>query len=417
MLAGCSAPARRGAAPPSPAANDAAGGISFLNLGAADEVPIYDQVRDGFQARYPRGTVRIDLTPSGDLPQKVQALMAAGTPPDVFNVSYNEVGTYVAASGLLELERTVQQRAKELGVEDFFPGEIDRYRYKGHLWAIPHSGGVQAIPFHGELFASAGVGRPAATWTWEEYLDAARRLTQPAADPPRYGSTTGSWQSWVFTNGGRIVDDAGRRCLLGSAEAMEGLQFWQDLTWKHQVAPPAAALQAQNAEAMMRAGRLAMQVGLVRADVGRLVQGGAIRVDVARHPRKRASKAQGVTNAAGVSKATKAPALALAFAFFYSGDGQTMRLQAGRSIVPARRSVARTPAYLDQVLPREQNQLFVDLKEAGDWLPYPEVIVPNYTEFNRIVTEETTTLRDNTRAAPQVARNLVTRLDALLAAA
>src|ERR687886_329768 len=103
---------RGGAAGAGAASGDVSGEISFLNLGAADEVPIYDQVRDGFQARYPRGTVRIDLTPSGDLPQKVQALMAAGTPPDVFNVSYNEVGTYVAASGLLELERTVQQRAK-----------------------------------------------------------------------------------------------------------------------------------------------------------------------------------------------------------------------------------------------------------------------------------------------------------------
>jgi multiple sugar transport system substrate-binding protein len=330
-------------------------------------------------------------------------------------VSYNEVSTYVAASVLLELERPVQQQARELGVDDFFPGEIDRYRYKGHLWAVPHSGGVQVIPFNADLFAAVSVRHPTATWTWDEYLDVARRLTLAEGEAPRYGTTTGSWQSWVFTNGGRIVDDASRRCLLGSAEAIEALQFWQDLTWKHQVAPPPAALQAQSADAMMRSGRLAMNVGPVRAGVGQLAQGSPFRLEIARHPRKRSGKAQGVSNGAGVSKDTKTPALAVAFAFFYSHDGQTIRLQAGRSIVPARRSVSRTPAYMDQVLPRDQNQFFIDLKESGEWLPYPEVIVPNFTEFNRIVNEETGALRDNRRAAPEVALSLVTRLDALLA--
>ncbi|MBI3972838.1 MAG: sugar ABC transporter substrate-binding protein [Chloroflexi bacterium] len=394
-----------------------AGEIVFLNLGAADEMGIYDQVRDRFQALYPKGKVTIDLVPSAELSQKLQALMAAGSPPDVFNVGYNEVSTYVAANGLLDLERTVQQRAKELGVDDFFPGEIDRYRYKGHLWAIPHSGGVQVIPYNADLLASASIRPPGPAWTWDEYLDAAKRLTQPGADGvARYGSTTGSWQSWVYTNGGRIVDDAGRRCLLASTEAIDALQFWQDLTWKHQVAPPPEALRAQNAESMMRAGRLAMNVGLVRADVGRLVQGAAFKVEAARHPRKKTARAQGVSNAAGVSKATKAPALAVAFAFFYSGEGQLVRLDAGRSIVPARRSVARSPVYLDKVLPREQNQLFVSLKEGGDWLPYPEVIVPNFTEFNRIVNEEIGALRDNRRTAADVARSLATRLDAHLSA-
>jgi len=44
------------------------------------------------------------------------------------------------------------------------------------------------------------------------------------------------------------------------------------------------------------------------------------------------------------------------------------------------------------------------------------VVVPRATELNQVVNEEIAALRDNKRTASDVARALVTRLDALLAA-
>src|SRR5262245_27693616 len=93
-----------------------------------------------FAAVQPR--VRVEAEPTGfnDIPAKLTATAAAGTPPDGAQCTYPGMVGLAAAGALLALE-PYTRRDTAFDFADIFPAYAEASRYKGTLYAISVEGG------------------------------------------------------------------------------------------------------------------------------------------------------------------------------------------------------------------------------------------------------------------------------------
>ena len=116
---------------------------------------------------------------------------------------------------------------------------------KRHVWALPFGGAVgKALLFRKDLFDRAGVPYPTKDWTWEDMLDACRKITDPARGiyglhlfPGKHESW--NWVTFLWSAGGDVMTYDERldkwRCVFDSRAAAKALDFYTRLCaepWK-----------------------------------------------------------------------------------------------------------------------------------------------------------------------------------------
>ena len=93
-------------------------------------------------------------------------------------------------------------------------------------------------------------------------LDAAIKLTKTddSGRTTQWGLLANTWENYVFTNGGAILNDDYTKCLLDSEEAIGGIQFMVDLVQKYKVMPDPTTLSTTGVSAadMFATGQIAM---------------------------------------------------------------------------------------------------------------------------------------------------------------
>lgn len=169
---------------------------------------------------------------------KVQTMMAADRSPDILQV-LEEVHGYSALGQIRPLDDLVKTSGVDL--EKRFGTAHQTYIYKNQLFAMPDRGGSMIVYYNKDLFDAAGVGYPNKNWTWDDMLDAAKKLTVRTDEGVEvYGFAAGDWWPWwlsfVYQNGGRILDE-NNKVVINSPETIEALEFYNDLVFKHGVAP------------------------------------------------------------------------------------------------------------------------------------------------------------------------------------
>lgn len=130
---------------------------------------------------------------------------------------------------------------------DFYDNALEAYTYDGKLYGIPNSLTVHAMLLNLDLFEEAGVDPPEnGQWTWEEFVDAAERLTfdrDGDGEIDVYGFSTyilpGYYEAWPFfyINGGQPLNDDLTEFTFDSPEAIEAIQALADLKLEKGVAP------------------------------------------------------------------------------------------------------------------------------------------------------------------------------------
>ncbi|HEY8742056.1 MAG TPA: hypothetical protein VIU62_03090, partial [Chloroflexota bacterium] len=132
--------------------------------------------------------VEVILGPGGiiDSQQKYLTLAAAGDPPDLFGntrpaTNLAQQGLYADLSSLIKRDHFDLTKYNQQWLQT----QAD---YKGGVYGLPLSVHAEApaMVYNRDLFQKAGVPEPPArwgddAWTWETFLDAARRLTVPSA--------------------------------------------------------------------------------------------------------------------------------------------------------------------------------------------------------------------------------------------
>ncbi len=221
-----------------------------------------------FTDRYPRIKVEQVHTPS-QFTDKIYNLAAGNALPDVFWGGGSNMIDY-ADRGILQRLKPLMQRDR-LDTSDLYPSSMAHYEWKGEQYGLPRDWAARILFYNVDAFKQAGVPRPAASfkdqgWTWDVFLEAARKLTQRGTDgTARYGADVQGgfrvWNAWLFNNGGDVIDASQMACRLSDPASVDALQFLQDAIHKHQVAVPRDVLQKEGARSLFMNGRVALQEG------------------------------------------------------------------------------------------------------------------------------------------------------------
>lgn len=172
---------------------------------------------------------------------------ADGEMPDIFCVTPGEAASYAGEGLLLPLDGYIDSGA----AEDVWTVLTDAYSFEDgegevKLYALPESVCVDMLAFNKDIFDAAGepYPKPGEPYTWNEFLAVCQRLTRDTdgdGSIDQWGWAGGfdeSIDTFVYTNGASYLSGGGTGANIETAEFVEALQFFADLTCKYQVAPP-----------------------------------------------------------------------------------------------------------------------------------------------------------------------------------
>ncbi len=269
LLAACAGADSSGAAP-KPAVPKADIRMMFFHT---QWKAAFDEVIQNFQSKYPTVTVAFEAPTSGSYIEKVTAELVAGAGPDVLSVNWDMLRTFTQKGYLHDLTPEVSKDktfAKDLSAYHPKIAALMKWEDKQRGIGLDHDD--IAIYWNVNLFRQLQL-RPLTevhdTWTWNDALDIARKLTSKAEN--RYGfyghNTTGQTGYWsfVYANGGNVLTDDGTKAdPLLEAPALEAIQWIADTSLKHNVAPTnddiRAAIGSTSAVNLFTGGKLGMLV-------------------------------------------------------------------------------------------------------------------------------------------------------------
>jgi multiple sugar transport system substrate-binding protein len=168
--------------------------------------------------------VKIDYQPiSQQYATKLQTDIAAGSVADVFYLDSLAAPDFMANETLLALD----SRMSEAGVkvEDFYPGLIKAFQYKGATYGLPKDWSSLAMVYNKKAFADAGIANPPTNWdelkaAGQTLLDktGSARINIPS-DPARYFA-------FHYAAGAKVISDGGTQIVIDSPEAETALSFY-----------------------------------------------------------------------------------------------------------------------------------------------------------------------------------------------
>lgn len=343
-----------------------AAAVSLQVAGSAEELAAYREL----VAAYERGTGReVDLIEVADRDAHIQKLstsFAGGRPPGVFLVNYRNFAS-LAARGAIDPAGPRLDASTRLRREAFFPQSLEAFAYRGELQCVPQNVSSLVVYYNRDLFRAAGLGDPAPDWTYEQFRDAARAITEPFSGDRAiriYGVGVDPevvrLAPFVWSAGGDLVDDPDDpgRFTLDTPEGRRGLLAFLDLQGGDRLAPYEEEVEAKPLEARFLDGELGMLLSS-RREVPTFRTIDDFEWDVAAFPRIDVPASVLHSDAYCVSDAESADA-AWRFVEFAAGpDGQRILARSGR-IVPSLRAVARSRAFLDPDAPPRSDEVFLD---------------------------------------------------------
>jgi multiple sugar transport system substrate-binding protein len=185
---------------------------------------------------------------TGDYYAKLQSQIAGNTIPDVGIASFPWTVSFAKSGALLALDDLAAK--DKYALDQFLPAGLAQYRWRAGDFGSGGQGGKQyglpsdAQPFvffyNKSAFEKAGQAYPTDTWTWNDLLAAARKLTRaeenkwgisaPGAGPLHQGN-------FVFAAGGSYVAPDYKRSGLDQPPTIEAYKWAWDLIYTHRVAP------------------------------------------------------------------------------------------------------------------------------------------------------------------------------------
>ena len=213
------------------------GGGSFdpVQEGLVDD---FNKQNDAFQAEYV-------IVPGNQQAciEKVRTGLAAGERDiGIFNCSPIWLANIGTAGLAAELDSLIAR--DQVDITEYAERAINAHRLQGNLMAMPHYVNSLIVVYNKDLMNKLGEEYPQDSWTWDDFLTLARRLTTGAGSQKQFGVATvprgfNPNTPWIWMAGGSTYDDEENptKSTMSSIESRAGLQWRADLYHKHQVVP------------------------------------------------------------------------------------------------------------------------------------------------------------------------------------
>jgi multiple sugar transport system substrate-binding protein len=199
---------------------------------AGDRIKVIQAWLEHANRKYPH--IKTDLRQTAETQEKSIAMFAADQQGDLVQLDQHLVPVFGPKGSLQEIGSTLA--ALKFDANSVYDvNNITHWEGKRHGLIVQLN--VNTWVYNQSAFREAGVPEPAPTWTWDDFLERARRLHQP--QDGRWGAyfSHSYPYTWFWSAGVPYMDAKGTKTSWDTPAGREVLQWWADLVLRHRVAP------------------------------------------------------------------------------------------------------------------------------------------------------------------------------------
>ncbi|MCC3387123.1 ABC transporter substrate-binding protein, partial [Enterocloster citroniae] len=210
--------------------------------------------------------VNLQLTATADYWVKLPVSIAAGTGPDVYQMTRPDFESYAASGQTMDLTNIVEKSSMlQEYLDKLDPVIVETYQYNGKQMAIPITIECSAIAYNKDIMDAAGINLKEIedTWTWEDLKNIAEQLTikNDKNETVQYGFYVPAdrlpmWEI-LWSAGYEIFDETGEKCLLDNPGVAKALQPLADM-YQTGVSPSTEVTTSSSGDDMFMSGKIAM---------------------------------------------------------------------------------------------------------------------------------------------------------------
>lgn len=248
--------------------------IWYVRENAVEQAWQQDFVIPAFEEAYPDIKVNLVVAPWADFDTRMNWMIDAGAPPDVWS-HWGPSGfqNYVRRGLVADLTNWVEK--DEYDLSDFEPTALEAYRVNGRLMGLPMYTTGSFVFYNKDLFDTAQVPYPPVdwddrSWTWSAFLERCEALTNTTGDPVTdvFGCNLDLWPSnayallWGKDFYPYTAYQTGftGETYLDAPLVIEAFDARQDLVWKDGFMPNPIQQSAMQVEDLFRSQRVAMRL-------------------------------------------------------------------------------------------------------------------------------------------------------------
>jgi multiple sugar transport system substrate-binding protein len=248
--------------------------IWYVRTQEAEQQWEQEVVIPDFEAQYPNITINLVIVTWDDFDTRMQTMIAAGTPPDVWSHwGPSGFADYVIRGLAADLTPFIE--ADNMDLSDFIPEVLSIYTVDGKVYGLPMLTTASFIFYNKDLFDAAGVEYPPTdfndtSWTYDAFVEKCAALTNNTGDAETmsFGCNLGMWpnDAYAWLWGQDLYPDSAYQTgfadqsFLDSEGAIAGFQARQDLVWNLNYMPDPAQVDAMGGGDIFVNGKVAMHL-------------------------------------------------------------------------------------------------------------------------------------------------------------
>ena len=368
--------------------------LEFLNWSSLKTDPEYigfQKVIDAFHKENPDITVTQKAVPYDSVETTINARLQAGSPPDLFRVSYIDIGLYSAKDVLYDLSSTFT--AAE--VKEFIPAFWSGVSYNGKPYGVPHQTDTTAIAYRKDAMKAAGITNLPTSiddaWTWDEFNTNAAKLKKTITAKNQYPfaydwQQAGAyrWLTWLYEANGTMLDPSFKTGAMDSAAGLAALDYTKNFFTQGWVPKNTSVKSTTYTDTAFIAGTVAMSF-IGDFLVSEIATGVKFDWGIMPQPKGRSASSDLGGNAVVAAKGGKNPEAAAKFLKFLASAPQMELFCSLTNELPTLTSLvgADIPFAVDKTLMKTFVQQATTLtpRQVG------EVTVPAFGQINTILAD------------------------------
>lgn len=335
--------------------------VLTLALWDTNQKKAMQEMADAFTKENPNIKIKVEVTPWDQYWTKLQAGASGGNTADVFWMSPEQVFTYANGNALMDLKDRIKKDNYDMS--KYPKNLVDSMNVKGKQLGIPKDDSTVGLWYNKDLFDKAGVSYPDDKWTWDDWMDAAKKLTDKKKGV--YGmAAPDNGQNFIYNliyaNGSDFFTKDGKKSLYDTPANIEAIKYGVSFI-KNGYSPTTADFASTTPDQYFESGKVAMiTAGSWMATEYTAIDG--LNADVAPIPKNKTKGTISSGMAYSISANTQHPDAAWKFVKFMGGKkANTIQSSSGAAVS----AYENTQEPYVKKFPSINAQVFVDAIDYG----------------------------------------------------
>jgi len=386
--------------------------------GSDAEVAAYNAVIAKYQAANPGTTIRLDVMPFAQFYQQVDTRLAGRQAPDLFRVTYQQVGRYATGKAAIDLTPYL-----EANTGDAFTSAVwSAVSVDGAPFALPHHTDTFALYYNADALDGAGIALPTSmedAWTWAKFVENAKLLKERQAGNYPFAM---SWQNgavhrwliYLYQHGGKLLNDDLSASAIQEPEGIETIR-WTQSWFQEGLVPPSTSLKSsERIQNLFVNGTIPMmlngnwQIPFVQQQASRFKWG------VTYLPRDKAMADDLGGTCVAVSRDAKDPAAAAAFLRFLTDEANMRDFVNEAQFLPVRRNLVESG--IDYKLRPDEMRVFTEMTRTIPEHLVRTVTLPTWGRFNPRFADQLDLAFTSGQSPEETAETIAADVDRILVA-